>query len=686
MLKRLTALILLCLLLLTGCANKPSKPTPTDIPSTEPEPEVKEFYQAVQDILSQEEDTTQYSMQLTEEQAAAYSSGMFILFRHFGGDEYLPFYYSNNVTLDGTVLRANFNGKVPYVTDSHSRCWVPTTDEWETKDGKTYYSISYRTGNYEATDSGEEYVVTDHVMHMVYDRATGKLIHAESLPEGQQPEQDIFLGNNTQIQLDTPFSFIFPQGPYYLSVKDENNALLPMTQWENTNATSGLDWPGEAGIHFSYGRLSEITAPSSLRDVYMVFLTKDKDGNRCGSELIPVPVIKDQKIEAAPVSVESVQWDSDNRVLLTEEQGVAVYLTKTSDWGIISYDIEMRNDNDFPVKLQISDLMFNQRFWAGGPYFTAGPQSWGGDTVPIQFPLASALGDLDVVNNLSMKLSLSHNTTQKTLWEKNLEVNTSGNAALKAYYRAEDSIKITEPFKGFLLSEEQLLLEKDGVKISLIKAGAVPDYEKFSYLYRVENTTNELRNFVHNGIDINGTFHHISNSKTLLPGEIYYAVSSENELYGIEAISRVRFNFGIEKGKFTYTESQWYEAIPQQAAQNPSTMPEGDKVLLEEQGLRISLKEQTLNSGGSKIWTLAVVNTTDQDMNLIMTDISIDGVPFEGSYTTDVTASNGRIGAKQGIWMDIKSKEGKPVSFRLKVNNMDQNQFFFITETLLELS
>ena len=117
--------VLLVCGLFAGCGGGESAPPVTE--PTLPAPATAE------QLLSQEPDTTAYEMTLTPAQMENFGSARFFLARRFGQDRYLPFYISENVSLEGSRLVADFNGKIIYLVNDAGLCNPLVTREEETE-------------------------------------------------------------------------------------------------------------------------------------------------------------------------------------------------------------------------------------------------------------------------------------------------------------------------------------------------------------------------------------------------------------------------------------------------------------------------------------------------------------------------------------------------------------------------
>ena len=66
-------------------------------------------------------------------------------------------------------------------------------------------------------------------------------------------------------------------------------------------------------------------------------------------------------------------WESGNRLLLLEHEGITVYLQKQSYDGTINYDIQFKNDSTQTVELSLHNACFNNRYPISGSYLKIMP-------------------------------------------------------------------------------------------------------------------------------------------------------------------------------------------------------------------------------------------------------------------------------------------------------------------------
>lgn len=392
---------------------------------------------------------------------------------------------------------------------------------------------------------------------------------------------------------------------------------------------------------------------------------------------------------AAGEDVLQIQWDTGNRILLLEELDMSVYLCKDSNYGNIAYDIEVRNDRAEEIRLDVTNIFFNDHIMVNSSLSaTAEPGAWGGCFSTISFPVASMVGELDRIHQLSFKLELRDNNTYEVLLTQDIQVDVTGTASLKAYQTYPDTMDIQGTFMEFCALEEQLLMEKDGLRVSLLRMGKPVNGDSLNYIYRVENTSDQWRQFSHGGTAVNDVYLSAGSTNVdIRPGSSYYNHVYISDLLGMERIGSVQLGLGVaEADSETSADIDWYTVEPQSAASNPTPVKEGRQLLLEEQGLRVSLKEETDDYSGNPLWTLVVVNDTDQNLRLEPLEIILGEEQAQGRARLGVYMSNRSVGAHQTAVINVTGNGELPVSFRLEAWDFSGTQVLFTTEGRVELT
>lgn len=371
-----------------------------------------------------------------------------------------------------------------------------------------------------------------------------------------------------------------------------------------------------------------------------------------------------------------VRWDTGNKVLLFTSNDVSVYLYKNVDWGRILYDVQLKNDSTIPVKLDVSDVYFNDCFMSeNDQYMTADAGQWGGSYYEIEYPTAAAVGELKKVTRLRFHVklidySLGWATDAAVLLEDDVCVDLSADAALQAVVNNAGQFDITEPCGEYLVSKEQVLLEQDGVRISLLKAGVAAGDTKFAFVYRMENTAEDWRHAAMNGVAVNDVYFPEGTCKIdLQPGAVYYGYGTIDELYGMERLGSMALGLGVGIGRLdsgNVLQNRWYTVVPESAAAEPTPLEEGEILLLEERGLRITLLKEEKDYSGYPTWYLVVVNTTEQELMLDTTDEAVEDSAADVPY---ISLRDSQVGPGQRTVMTLTENGTMSISFRLELRD-----------------
>ena len=667
--RRLFSLLLILAMLLAACGQTPE---PETAPAT---------VDTVQEALPQTEDTTVYQMTLTPEQVESYDNGHFLLLQHVGGDVYVPFYTSKNVTLEGQTLTANFNGKVPYVYNDVGQCYLPFITEGETRDGKTQYKIPVSLENYESGGWGYEMENGD--LYLLCDRASGQICNAQFLTDGQEPE-GFFEGNQPQAEHTAPALYYFSGGSFYLVAKDENR-ILPTENWTSKGGAY-VEWEGEKGLQTAYGRLAQVTEPYPVMDVYMLIVARNEALEETLSELIPVSVATAPKMKTTTQAPMELTWSEGNQLLLLQEEGVSVYLRKTSDWGTIAYDLQVKNESDTYVSVELSEILLNGNIYLDNVSALADVGKWGTGTYPLRFPLGAALGEIDRAESLQFTLKLRDYNSFMTILEQDVRLTLSGSASLKAYC-VEPETAPQRMDGEFSQMEAQVLTEQAGVKVTALKTGWTKDKTNFACWFKVENTSDQWRYVKHGGLSVNGISFNGGIGKDLQPGSTnYFSITlTEDELVHLQQIGSVSLGICVLDSKlqssYSLPDTVWYPITGQSAAEAPTELPEGE-LLLEEQGLRITMLEQTTDYADRPVWKVLVENTTDRTVFLKPAEGLLNGLTPEYNK---ITLYNNIVPAGQRAILEVRADGSENASFLLEVQNEQGSSILFTTEGRVQL-
>lgn len=673
-------------LLLTACSPSPSQP---ETEPTQPTQEVTTmtYSEAVGQTLSQDRDEQVYSMQLTQEMVNTYTRGKFTILRHYGGDRYIPIYFSDDVTLEDDTLTANFNGKILYMVNDAGMCYaLPATQE-DARDGMVYCTADIVMGSYYTDEYGQQDYDTDsYTIHTVFDQESGEPVNQQITPYAEEADTDLFV--SAPILRPVTDSYANSFGTVFMATYDDQGTLCTMNEWSTTGSTLYEQWPGGAGMHVLYGRVSDITAPYPMNDVYMVITAYGEDDMRYDSPFIPIDAVDVPAVDPPQPEQVTLQWSENNTLLLADEEDVQIYLCKAGSWGNILYDLQICNNTGSPVTLYTDYCLFNGQHFTRVASISADAGQWGGSFDGISFPLSTNFGQLEQVTSIDFSFTLENDDTGAQLIKKDIHIDLSGTSALTAFNNPVD-VDDLAPFFGFFASQEQILAEEDGVRFSVLRAGRPSsDDDTLWCFYRAENTTDQWRNLSLNGIAFNDVSSPLNTVKNLQPGEIYYNYVSINDFNLLEAVGSLKLNFSIEKGKFTdgaENAATWHTITPDAPVDHPSVIAEGD-LLLEEKGLRVTLLEANMDSYGTAEWKILVYNDTQEDLCLQMENIILGDDPDAEPTWYGASISANIIGAQQCAILEVSSYDEQTVSFQLSALNLTKNKILFKTDGHIKLS
>lgn len=189
--------------------------------------------------------------------------------------------------------------------------------------------------------------------------------------------------------------------------------------------------------------------------------------------------------------------------------------------------------------------------------------------------------------------------------------------------------------------DAQILRDDEYAKITLLEWGRNPDNNYIETVISVENTSDETIPVMISGMNINGIFFELkTNVNHLEPGQkcflTDYLLMSEFEDAGITSIGDIELMVMIDEsentGIVTYTGGSWYPVVLAEKGENGEVFETGEP-LESLEDVHISYVGQSVtewsDGGGYYTWNLAVVNDSDENVQIAMIDVLIDGIPEE---------------------------------------------------------
>ena len=630
-----------------------------------------------------------YTLQLTEQQQENFASARYYILVRDGEEYFTRIYSSHDVTNKDGLLTANFDGNVLYVKDAMGGYQIPVAIEHDTVAGQTRYSVYAVLLNYSLDlmdiPEGFETQIQSHRFGLSIDNRSKEVTVNSLVPYDHAAGGEILVGGKLEeTELDHWACCLFVHDDHRYLSRYENGAIKPVEQWEKSTLFSGIEYPIENGFEF-------VCEPLVKGEYYLLFEVEDTQGNRYCSELLPIQA-QGELEEPTKNDPIDLSWTEGERLLLTEQSGVSVYLEK-KDLGYSSpsekYVLSVTNNNDFGVLVNGSELFWNDIYCDN--YFS-------GFTIPAGETLTSDTGtDLGIFGQLGLWTQpgqLQFDLTIRKsisgaylLWEQPIQVTLSRETMLAPDMEIAQIRKFDQP-QFDALAHKQMLWETAEYTVSLLGLGGAGEAYSTGALQGVlcvENRTEKPLVMELQGASVNGVYLRATTQgyfDTVPPLSKCYQYFELDDygmapwkLTSVEEISLLlrRTDYAPLFSGNALSELRWCDVTLSQAG-SATPFPEGEWVLFEENGVRVSLLRSERSYDNICQWYLTIVNDTDQDIALGMTDITVDGTAREkkGSplYLTDTN-----LGAHQKtvckLSCTVRSGENMPQEVGLRLWIMD---------------
>jgi hypothetical protein len=378
-------------------------------------------------------------------------------------------------------------------------------------------------------------------------------------------------------------------------------------------------------------------------------------------------------------------------VLLKEQSGVALYLTKIQDYaGQVHYALKARNSNDFDVYVSCSDVMFDHRVWCpDGSYggFTVKANSTGTSKYGFRFGRAAELGMMKDHSSIQFSLYVITARGDKTLLrDQAVSVQLTPQTAISI--PGGNLYEFTSVTRG-VLAKQQLLFVKDGLKAVLLGFGGSGGDGNLVGAIRYENTSPETKYIHVQGMVMDGIFVECGSIYEIPAGMTVYGTvevsQSDLELFMIQSPRSVALYvqfmdyFALEGGG-GFSELIAYPLVLEQKGSGCS-FTEGQTLLLAERGVRIAL-HHTQTIYDTVYWHCTVINNSGESINLSIVDVTVNGKKvnmdsiMSGASYRDGMCMDGQKTIFT-VWSDADASNGLEVTFRLRADDLIAERFLW---------
>ena len=334
----------------------------------------------------------------------------------------------------------------------------------------------------------------------------------------------------------------------------------------------------------------------------------------------------------ASMNVQGENLEGIQDAVLYEDCGVkvSVMAVESSADAKTSYVLRMDNQNDEEFKLSLTDWIINDTFRIGTEeYLYAEPHC-------IECNEMTQLSELIYYEDIQAITSIQcHLEIRNEAYEIVAETDIAHELSQPLV-----SGEVYDVIKG-AKAGEQVLVDDENVQVILKGWGKNPSSNYVQGIVYFENKGENQIPVMIDGISINGIFLDIFDHVNFLKkGDSCYSsfdlLESEIEDEGIESITDVQLLVMTDEsqntGNASYGGGEWYPVKLDEKGEMEAVFETGEPMeILEDVEISYVGYEFTewSNGGGNYRWKLAVINNSDENIKIAVTDCFIDGISEE---------------------------------------------------------
>jgi len=648
-------------------------------------------------ISAKAESSNQFSIELTDEQSKTYASSKYYVLRRDGEQLYTKVFTGTNVTKNKNTLNATFDGNILYIKNNFNEYILPVTMECDTVGNLTRYITYVGLDNNPLIGPPSDsynYEITPGYFYLSVDKTTNKVSVSALTPtyEGSIDSIDLLSGKLETLDINDFTKINIPIDRHRYLKRYDTNAIMPYSDWHRSGSFFWNMAIIKDGFEF-------VMAPLSDGEYYLMYEIQDTQGSKYCSE----PV----KINSTPMKVEgytypdpiTVDWKDTDRVQLFEDSGVKVFLKIKEDgyYKEKKYFIEAENSNDFDVAIKSpnyylcgSNIQIDNQ--AANLYVPA--NSSAESTSALNF---GEYGELLIPpESLTLGFSISNDKTCQTIMKgQEVTVNLSDKTSVIYNGWFETSERKINPYLD-MMAEKQVLYSDKNMEITLLDLGS-KNKEDMDSLISVENKSDKelnvnVKGFVFDSIvtPCNGLF-------SVAPGNIVYDnIYINDDVFGNLGISSIKeasvilgfSDFATLDGGGGFEQVKKYP-VKLSKSGKAATFKEGETLLIEKGGIRVSLKEY-YDTDYSQKWALTLVNDSDNGVNLELTDTIANGIKYDDPtyapfYTTNANALPHTKTVFEISSSMLDNVELNTISFKFNVMDYANEKLLFSDNTEITL-
>lgn len=639
---------------------------------------------------------------LTPEQQETYADASFVILERKGDGEYTSLFSSHSVTNENGVLTADFDGRVIYAKNDLNQYLIPASTQHDTSGDHTRYSVYLSLAN-QSSDSlftsvldanqsqepAKEYQAVGHRFQIALNNETGNVSTSALVPYDMETDVNQITGGKLEeADLSQWVVYNFYQRTHIYPQRYNNGMLKPTSEWIQSGSTSLSELYIVNGLTFCY-------EPLANGEYYLLFEVTDTHGNQFASELLPIQVENanapiSEQLPEPPLPPMEYQWNSADRLKVYEKDGISLYIKQIEDDGHKNYSFDAENQTKDTYRVSIHDVIFNKTVVDTiGIKFNALPNSTSTPFLDGGFHLKPIIegGEISQFETVDFKLDIQKDSNEKTLVNNQpISITLSGDGVITAEETGYFKQSYTAPFLGAQAGLQELY-QSDGLTVTLLGFGKNELLEGEGYgMLCVENNSQQEKYFSLTNLTINDVvFGYLHVTQTTIQPATKQYISFTVAPYDAKPLKAINsMKISVEEWKSSdvtegFGKITWCEVNLSQKSSAIQQFTEGDKVLLEENGVRICLKK---HSEGSRDFDVTVVNSSQESITIDFEKGStvVDGTPYpddmlfsEGGSIGPGQCANAKITIPQELyWEKYNQIEGT-----LLVKNFANDLVFF---------
>ncbi len=448
-----------------------------------------------------------YTLQLSPEQAAVFASANYYILNRYAEGLYTLVYCSDDVTLDGELLTAAFDGNILYYDSDYGVRGIPFTRMWDTVDQVSSYSalgIVLVRGDFLDPDSE----ILGAEIRFTVDRGSGQT-EIKGIYSTEDEDEDEFSGGKQEALdlADWDQVRFFNLKPRYL-IRDENGKIPYFWDWPESG---WITWRQIATANHPCFRFEPLYDDGT--EYYILFNVADVQGNTYSSELFPLQLASAPEQEEAPAK--TVVWDGGDSVVILETEDVTVSVAAARDFktGAPIYCLlgSNRSQEHVYMNLGSDSALINGEYAASSnslAYLHLAPGETGLCAMP-ELAKGAGLSSQGRLCSLECAYDLYRGGDYATLAQGRLKLTVPSEPDFPLRWNSLLDAR----------AEEQLLLDVQGLRITLLGLGKPLDGSPLAAL-QVENRSGADRELQLLGFTFDGIFFYSGKKLSLRDGQL----------------------------------------------------------------------------------------------------------------------------------------------------------------------